>query len=366
MSFRLNFKSQSRKPVLNSILIVAGLILIVIEFCSAYDPESTYDGIPVIRASSVIPDDQFYPNQVSRRSNNEDDMDDYDDDRDERPSGSSNHDSYQNPAFGESQQAVKDGEDIERFFDKHIGPDNEANGVNELDENETPIHETPIERRSEPDDPYEVAASSPLATIFQTLLSAHKRPIVIETNEPGDGESSQSEQPQVVRPYMNSGYTHMSPMATYASPMASPSSMTSYGPGHPGIERPEAGRDDEHGQVQEIYIARRPTLLRQLQTYSPSSNKMSYQPSNGAYWSGNPQSRYYQQQLQQLQQQQLQQHLGQAQQADYQRYPVAASYAHEQEQPEDDGTVVYGLSLGGGAATPDNDESENDTSNSQI
>lgn len=317
-----------------------------------YDPEATLAGIPVFSARSLNPQTSHGNGQLiepERRMNSDsdDDVDDYDEDRDEQKSSSNNHDSYENPAFGESRQATRDGEDIEKFFDKHIGPDNEANGASELDDNESPAQEAPA--RADNDDHYEVAASSPLAAIFQSLLAAHKRPIVIETSDAPEADSSAIDAPSAYiggRPYTGPS-TPVSPLSPYSSPVAASSSLSQYGPQSQDTETPEANQGDgEDEQVQEMYISRRPTILNHLR-----NSKLSQQSSEASRWNGSPNSRYPQ--------------AGPMAQTDYHQYPVAASYSHQQEQPDDDGTVVYGLSLGG-SSSPGSDEEENQEGQSSV
>lgn len=175
-----------------------------------YDPEMQ-DGIPVMSARSLSParryqfDESEVPQASSgamsspRRRSADSDLDDgleeeEDEDRDDyNRAGSSNHDSYENPAFGESRNAARDGDDIESFFDKHLGPPQDIAPSDDGGESsEVPINEVATKPAVlDSDDQYEAAASSPLSTIFHSILSAHKRPLVITTEEePSDQADS--------------------------------------------------------------------------------------------------------------------------------------------------------------------------------
>jgi len=328
-----------------------------------YDPE-LQDGIPVISSKSLAPEIKWHydeddyramPAKQIRRRSSELDEDD-DDDRDEYKAGSSNHDSYENPAFGESRRAAKDGDEIESFFDKHLGPQLETSETGR-GEDEVPINEPAA--RADPDDQYEAAASGPLATIFHSLLNAHKRPLVITTSEESsstDGGSNQpptsSSTPVASSIRGNSGYLDATPIA-YFAPMATPAAMASYE--RPGVQaNPEGGAQgqEEYGPVREIYIARRPSLLSRPLSYAPTSQ------SSNAHWRGmaaGSRPPYYDEQ------------------SEYSRYPAAASYAYQRGQqqqaaapaPEEEQTVTYGLSFGGastdlGAADEQSDGSPED------
>lgn len=320
------------------------------EASASYDPDPALDGIPVFSAHSR----RGAPSQITERIDNHrrrsdpepEEVDDYDDDNDREWSSSSNkHDTYENPGYGESQGAAKDGEDIEKFFDRHIGPDSGSSNDNgqgsDPDDRELNPHSSlapvsssrfngdfPANRRQmNMDDNFDMAASSPLATIFQTLLNAHKSPIVIETNDisatigtsssvstDGQGEdgsssgsssasSSSSSTPQAVVGGAPSFGGHMTPISTYMSPVAAPSSLSNYGfltvesagGGQDQSTSDDSGSqisgggpadDDGSGQIQEIYIGRRPTLMKHFQTYSPTNKKLQHQSSNAAYWRG--------------------------------------------------------------------------------
>lgn len=334
---------------------------------------------------------------VSRRvsdSDLEDGLEEEDDeDRDDyAKSGSTNHGRYvEDPAFGESDRAARDGEDIEGFFDKHLGPQAAMEAENHSDED----HEVPINglgSGAKSVDHYEAAASSPLSNIFHSLLNAHKRPFIIHTTEEDPSPSSSSSSsndnshdsqqstsssapvgssvrgtPQVST-YVNTaampgaGGGYAAPMAYY-TPVAAPSSVASYdqsgagtGAGQDGGPAQETGNPGNSGQeeyapVREIYISRRPSVMNHYQTYAPPSQGLEHQSSN-AYWRGSPTGRgpYSEDQ------------------GDYARYPVAASYAYQREQqsalPEEEQTVSFGLSFG--RAPSENADDDNQDNQSSV
>lgn len=328
---------------------------------------------------------------VSRRVSDSDLEDgleeDDDDDRDDyAKSGSTNHGRYvEDPAFGESDRAARDGEDIEGFFDKHLGPQAAMEAENNSDDD----HEVPINglgSRAGPVDHYEAAASSPLSNIFHSLLNAHKRPFIIHTTEEepsqstssSNGNSNDSQQstsssapvgssvrgtPQVGA-YVNTaampagGGGYAAPIAYY-TPVAAPSSVASYDQsgadaGQDGGSSQENGNSgqEEYAPVREIYISRRPSVMNHYQAYAPPSQGLEHQSSN-AYWRGSSATTgrgpYVEDQ------------------GDYARYPVAASYAYQREQqsalPEEEQTVSFGLSLGmAPSENADDDNQENQSS----
>lgn len=336
-----------------------------------YDPE-LQDGIPVMSAKSSMPaawrdhnnglKSEFEDNPMSssrRRSSDADledniEEDDDDDREDYSRAGSSNHDSYENPSFGESRRAAKDGDDIENFFDKHLGPPQDEIGASS---DEIPISElstgaTPsLGTGPDYDDEYEAAASSPLSNIFHSILKAHKRPLVITTEESPSSTSDSSSttkdknQASSTAPIglsiIKSGgssqsvYANGSPLA-YLTPMiASPSSISGY-------EQQDNNDQSQDDGVREIIITRRPASSL-IGGYS-SGGRLSHQSSND-HWRGamapNMRNPY------------------DGEQSDYSRYPVAASYAYqrEQQQQPEEQTVSYGLSFG---AANDEDSNQDD------
>lgn len=397
------------------------LLLVAVSLASAnYDPESIIDEIPVISAHSLEP--EISGRYQAHRRNSEPDIeevDDYDEDeRSNQPRGSSsnNHDTYEEPAYGESRRAAREGEDIENFFDRHIGPNGadqvgqngDYNSRGDPEERDMNNHlqaaasngdqsRMSIPMLTRERDPFDMAAaaSSPLATIFQTLLAAHKRPIVIEASDLSaalgddsqtasssssggqrDSASSTSSSssssidgssPTVAALGAASNVATMSPIASYLSPIAAPSSLAAYGQqmmeqaaGSGVADNSDGGDDnskqtgagDEGGQIQEIYIGRRPTLMSHFQSYAPQQQPqgLSHQSSNAAYWRGAaPPGVGARPQMMMMPNEQM----ANAYNADYRQYPVAASYAHQQESNgggggDDDGTVEYNLSFGGG------------------
>lgn len=341
-----------------------------------YDPEQQ-DGIPVFSAKSLSSPSAFdwtldsvlKDREAQRRSAVSDEDDDNDDeDKDEQKSGSTNHDSYENPAFGESRTAAKDGEDIEQFFDKHLGPQDAVEHSTGSDEQDVPVLSSP--RSDEYDDHYDTAASSPLATILQSILNAHKKPLIIQTSDDDatsptgeqSGPTSSSQQlatssssPAASSPIKNgitsaaAAYLGAAPIA-YITPMATnPHPMGSYEQqaSHESATEASSSPEEEIGQVREIYISRRPSILGRFQeaygvTGTHPAAPMRETPIGAA--SGRVPQDYQQ---------------------DYNRYPTAASYSSYQqphESPADDGQVVsYNLSFGGGSADSPDDSAENVT-----
>lgn len=357
-----------------------------------YDPE-LQDGIPVMSAKSLAPsmkwrfDEHELPqasasSMPSRRRSSDSDLDDAteDDDEDDRDeysrAGSSNHDSYENPAFGESRTAAKDGEDIESFFDKHLGPPQDVTSNSDTDSlgtTEVPINEVATRPlASDYDDHFETAASSPLTTIFQTILNAHKRPLVIHAE---DASSSAGSDPDVkdnnaassstlmgssaiklqlpISTSASQTYADASPIAFFTPLAASASSASGYD--SESVNQAVDGRDSG---VREIIISRRPasSFINHLH-----GGRLVHQSSNDN-WRGmsSAASRPYQgadyQQEYQAQ--------------DYPRYPaVAASYAYqkEQSQPADEEqTVSYGLSFGGGGASDEDSTNPEEQANAMA
>lgn len=322
-----------------------------IEFDSNYDPEHQ-DGIPVISAKSIASPSAFDwsldslsdKDKSQRRSAVSDEDDDNDDeDRDEQKSGSSNHDSYENPAFGESRRAAREGDDIEQFFDKHLGPQDatEPSGDGDV---EVPV--APSARSDDFDDQY-AAASSPLATIFQSILNAHKKPLIIQTSEEEPSSNQQIASSSVSSASLPSkatagglgatttAFLGATPIA-YITPMtAQQSSPYEQQTAQASIHEGSTPSAPDYGQIREIYISRRPSILGRLHGAYSSPNQTPVGPPRevqvGAASGRIPHD--YQQ--------------------DYSRYPTAASYSSYHQQQDgsqaDDGpsTVSYGLSFGG-------------------
>lgn len=337
-----------------------------------YDPEQQ-DGIPVISAKSIHSPSAFdwtldsalqvQPTQRRSAINDEDDDND-EDDRDEEKSGSSNHDSFENPAFGESRTAARDGQDIEQFFDKHLGPQ-DATESSTGDEQDVPVISP--SSSDEYDDHFDAAASSPLATIFQTIINAHKKPLIIQaseddsTNQAGDQSSSSASGQQLNTPTSASAassplksvangvaaaYLGATPIA-YITPMASnPSPMGAYEQQASPDLNAEASpsEEDDYGQVREVYISRRPSIFGRFQEgYGPTTGQTAAhirETPIGAASGRIPQD--YQQ--------------------DFSRYPTAASYQQPQDSADDGQTVSYNLSFGGGSAESPDDPVENTSS----
>lgn len=299
-----------------------------------------------------------------------------DEDRDDyAKSGSINRGQYvEDPAFGESDRAARDGDDIEGFFDKHLGPQ----AAIEADNNSEDDHEVPISASPRSGiDHYETAASSPLSNIFHSLLNAHKRPFIIHTTEedPNTGNSNDSQQstssstpvgssirgsPQATTYAVPSGYA--APIAYY-TPVASSSSYDQSGSNTAGpgqeAQTQEAGNQagnsgqEEYAPVREIFISRRPTVMNHYQAYAPASQQGLEHQSSNAYWRGSAATTGHRP-------------YGDDQ-GDYARYPVAASYAYQREQqsalPDEEQTLSFGLSFGGRPSeSADDDSQENPSS----
>lgn len=336
---------------------------------SHYDPEGQ-DGIPILSARS-LPSYSGWNEDVAKvapqRRSSDGDLEDGleeedDDDRDEYKAGSSNHDSYENPAYEESRRAARDGDDIESFFDKHIGPDDATDSP--ADEGEVPIAELTGQRRGDLDDHHEAAASSPLSSILQSLLNhAHKSKLIITTDDPSSsstsGESSttttdnsQTASSSATPVGSSSSYQIGTTPIAYFTPIAG-SSGNQYAPSASASnDQAQAQEAEDEAPVREIYIGRRPQggYVAQYQPvqYAPMSGQSSNANWRGSYPIVERQPVGYQQ-------------------ADYGAgVPVAASYAYNnREHPvaatqaptEDEGSVTYGLSFGGSAF---GDSSSND------
>lgn len=349
-------------------------------------------------------DEQLAPSQAHRRTSEGSDLEDGleeedDEDRDEYArAGSTNHDRYalEEPSYGESQRAARDGDDIEGFFDKHLGPQEAEERANEADE--VPIQELSgvvssssskparrAHRRTGGNvDQFEAAASSPLSTIFQSLLSHHKRPFIIHTTTDDDTPSSSSSSSSSsdsnqstsssapvgssVRGNAAAGavpaataYVGATPIA-YFTPIAAPSNaydqagpapMDGGGPASAGSSQ----QQDEYGPVREIYISRRPTLINHpaYQTgYTGGQGQRLEHQSSNAYWRGASPMMHRPTGYQ----------AADDGQTEYARYPVAASYAYGREQQamaappaEEEQTVSFSLGFGGRPSEAADEES---------
>lgn len=360
---------------------------------ASYDPEQQ-DGIPVLSARSLNPqpaddwlngdsDNDHRRRQLQRR-NSDPDLDDgiEDDDDDEYQSGSNKHEMIE-PTFGESKRAAQDGDEIESFFDKHLGPPQEA-GSTEDASTEVPIHTVAgVASSADPDedDMFEAAASSPLSSIFQSLLSGHRKPFVIHATEesssssPGgqsstatDGSSKPARDPVGSAGSSLRGsstpavhhYTQQVAPIAFLTPVASPSSIEAYE--SQANEAADDVQDQQQAPVREIYIGRRPAVAKYIQQagYSASNPRAMYgyqQHHNHNHhqqaWRGSPSMMYSQSGRPSAYEQS-------DHSADYSRYPVAASYAYQREQPQqspDDGqTVTYGLSFGASSGADETNE----------
>lgn len=305
-----------------------------------------------------------------------------DEDRDEFKSGSTNHDSYENPSFGESKRAARDGEDIENFFDKHLGPQDAME--NSEPDSEVPLNEMPVamsamtrggrRARADPDDQYEAAASSPLSSIFHSILNAHKRPLVITTSDdsPGGPDASNQQSASSSAPVGASirgtsfleqarPIAYLTPIAGYEQQAGGATNLV-----QAPTETSSSGADgqEEYAPVREIYISRRPAHLSGASHQQVSQQEQAYHPgyttaprlvqqSSNAHWRGAHSMATHRP------------YPAADDQVDYGRYPVAASYAYqrEQAQPDDEQTVSYGLSFGASPGSEANDEQSADNNN---
>ena len=365
-------KLQS-KPVAQQ--VVASLLLFlafsqqqqVASGWSFYENEAEQDGIPVLSARSIPLDqqqqrhslartnpDQLAPvagrakaayeddeetgqegllkrgasqaNRLQRRQDPdlEEALEEEEDD-DTYKSGSSNRESVENPSYGESRRAQRDGDEIESFFDKHLGAP--ANAADEQDQEAGPADES---RRvhsaqvlaTDPDDSaddYAAAASGPIASFLHNLVFHHgqqasettstpasstsgpsesstaeatpsasivdklKRPIVIQALGAGQAAAAAaasetketSASAQASSPSGGRASQHWLPVAAtsqlaaalLAPIMAAPSSVVAY---EPQATATGTGGESEGGQqapeqgVHEIYIGRRPSIMNFL------------------------------------------------------------------------------------------------------
>lgn len=343
-----------------------------------YDPEQQ-DGIPVFLARSIPKqqhDDDWEtagsgrqtapsPPRLAQRRQADSDLDEgslEDEDEDEYKSGSSPRETIENPSYGESRRAARDADEIEHFFDKHLGPAQETAGAGAGEgEGEGSASERALDVPAtdpDTDDQYEAAASSPLSNIFHSLLShthadhKHKRPFIqIAATSGADPEapagptskekaSSAAAAPSPGPPagtikasQSAQSFVETAPIALAFTPI---SASTQTGAQEAGGQEPQ----DAAG-LREIYIGRRPTVLKYLQQVQPGHTTAG----SSNVWRGSPaagQAAYEQ-----------------GQSSDYAGYPMAASYAYPREQygaasstgapsgPEDEQTVTYGLSFGG-------------------
>lgn len=367
-----------------------------------YNPEEQ-DGIPVFSARSVakLEDDwtgnmresmQPRPAATVQRRQADNDLDDglEEDDDDEYKSGSSPRESIESPSYGESLRFAKDGDDIENFFDTHLGAPKEAAGLASDDSSEQPT----IVRQEQvpavdPDDEYEAAASGPLSTIFQSLLGHSqdgdkhtKRPFLqISTSSSSDPDAATKTDKAQNEPASGLRVSQSAQSSVEASSPITFSLRPAYGPGQESMNHESVVGADSYGGpndlaqapqssggLREIYIGRRPTVmsyLQQQQQQQPLQHLSGGYATSGSanIWRGpNGQPLVYERE----------------QASDYSRYPVAASYAYQQQpsaapsestlgsqsNDDDDQTVTYGLSFGGGHAA-EADESPSSASSDQ-
>lgn len=356
----------------------------------------------------------------------EDGLDEDDEeDRDEYQSGSRNHGSYtENPSFGESKKAAKDGEDIESFFDKHLGPQEALEGAASntnsdspeaaVDETRANMDELAQSATDDPDEMYEAAASSPLATIIHSLL--HKRPIVITTTDDDSPTTSDKEaagSPQESSTSTSSDGTSSTSIVSnllgassavqgssspqggasaslapigYLSPLNTASSIVSYEPfgaqtalaevaGGGGGGGQEANDDgNEAGQVREIYIGRRPSIFssslnrHHFQAYTPATSQSHANPMGALSWSQSASGEYSSARPLYPEGHTM---------SDYARYPVAASQNYQRDQSsasspqeatnnnnndDEEQTVSFGLSFSGHPSADSSSADEEDGS----
>lgn len=366
----------------STLLLVAAALNLVSAFSDSdirYDPENQ-DGIPVIASRSLAPaisshyeDHEPTSGDSAQRRNSDADLDDglededdAEDNRDEYKSGSSNHGTYENPSFGESKRAAQDGDDIESFFDKHLGP---QDAIESREDNEVPINDTPlrssassdyIEDDHDRDDHYAAAASGPIATIISSIIN--RRPIVI-TATTGDGPSdskaaaTSTDEKQTQSLAEAAGETApVSPLALFA-PIAASSNV------YDEQEDPTAGADAPVRET--IYVSRRPyspsgagaeagAAVQPPHRYQLYPTMVSSAARDLAGTTTSASNAYHASSRREPVMQQYMRH-----------YPVAASHAHQRHRPEpadaadpedDEQTVSYNLSFGGSSAAAADEE----------
>lgn len=345
---------------------------------ASYDPEQQ-DGIPVFSARSVSAqaarqgdtwansgdardaDFALDGKRAQRRQSDSDLDDDADDaDDDEFTSGSNLRESVESPAYGESRKSARDGEEIEDFFDKHLGPPKEA-PVAAAAAQQAPVgannDETILQRESvpasDPDDFYEAAASSPLSSIFHSLLgrsneqkhAAAKLPflqITATTTSAADnddvGKTSGAQQPKASQSAQ--GAVEASPLALAIAQEVGGATAAS------GDE--QSGADEQPGSIRQIYIGRRPTVMSYLQQAQKAKQREQQQASYSAAGSANV-WRGADGRPVVYEQEQAGEYAGGA------MAPAPSS----QVASDDEQTVTYGLSFGGAPAS-EPDESSSD------
>ena len=390
-----------------------------------YDPEQQ-DGIPVFSARSIptnpssLEEDDWGTGeqiksasgepQVAQRRQGDADLDDgmEDEEDDEYKSGSSRRESVENPSYGESSRSARDGDEIEEFFDKHLGPPQEATTA---DESSTSVSKQEVPA-IDPDDHYEAAASGPIANIIHSLLSPHngeskhkKRPFlkiaaITSASTPSsssadsadESTSSSSSTPSSTSPLpilsLISGAVGKDDKSVQPSPLKTSQSGQNFvetapialalapvtAPGSPVYQEPsgqessllqqqDTGAAQQSAGVQEIYIGRRPSVMNYLQkAYAEQQQQQQQQQQlgyttagSGNLWPGAANSYKGRGQASDYEHDQM---------ADYARYPIAASYLYEREHSseaatspsstsDDEQTVTYNLSFGGAPASED-------------
>lgn len=416
----------SSSPKMSITLTRIATILIVQITCqqvvsAIYDPEQQ-DGIPIFSARSSPIEASSAPSIISendwpsvgesivdrargpagaQRRRSDEALEEDDEDEDSYPSGSSARESVENPSYGESRRAEKDGDEIEDFFDKHLGAPHHEGAQSSAAGDESRavarVAEVPAVDPDDDDD-HETAASGPIASFLHNLIfhNGDEKPSAAASNTTAAGTNGKRTAPLIIHAFgsghdkeeSQAGKTGTRVVQTMLAPLvASPSSIVNYEPqaatsdesledGH-GAASPPTGTDG----IQEIYIGRRPTVMsylqqtqhvqqtageeQQKQQFSPQHQQMAYyQHPHTAAGSANvwrtqnmtPQMAGYQQ---------------------VSALPVAAAYAHHypvdaaaastpgsETDSGDEQMVTYGLSFGSRShvSSSDNEAGDNPVS----
>lgn len=395
----LKFAISAQLCALLSLILIQQISSIQASHHSNYDPEQQ-DGIPVFSARSISdPTDDWTSSgtsnnmQPAQRRQADSDLDDglEDEDEDEYKSGSSPQESIENPSYGESKRAARDGEEIEDFFDRHLGPPQETTSADESSANVIRQDVPAID--PDTDDQFEAAASSPLSNIFHSLLShthgdhKHKRPLLqIATGGSSESESEPSKTsvkenqiapsnaiqssksllslaaPNTIKSSQSvQSFVESAPIGLAFTPIAASSHQVSQDQAEHDSQQDQNDVSPPNSGVREIYIGRRPIVMNYLQqAYGPQQQPGYSAAGSSNVWRGSPTN-------------QRNRHVvyEQDQANDYARYPIAASYAYQRNQPnvaaastpdgtsEDEQTVTYGLSFGGGGGATADESSSN-------
>jgi len=372
---------------------------------SFYDPEQQGDGIPVLSArslpSQISNQDNWSSNsdpsstldssldeerhQLRRQRRQDPDLDDALEDEDEEdsyPSGSSNRESIENPSYGESRRAERDGEEIENFFDKHLGPPQGGGSVSGGGDESRPVasvaglSDDPDDEVDDQTEDMDTAASGPVASFLHNIIfhnhhsldqqagngsATSKRPFKIGSLRPMKGVKDDNQAGESEKPVAQASLGGLlSPILTAAQ-----SSIVAYeSQGSPASEGPGQSSYSEQandGGIQEIYIGRRPSVMSLLQQAQAATTVQAASEVDQQQYA--PQQVAYYQPMQPIRmagETNVWQPPGvYGNSAGYRQHtgvvPMAASHAHRQQMEQQYNSVVdNGPSAGGG--NDDNDE----------